>query len=72
MGGGSAIKRKTVVLGISGFLVIGMAVSAVILLNADKDSVPGGTQLKKNERDSIDYWTKDNMKKAVPGAGMDE
>ncbi|MBU8598513.1 hypothetical protein [Shouchella clausii] len=49
-----------------------MAVSAVILLNADKEYVPGGTQLKKNERDSIDYWTKDNMKKAVPGAGMDE
>ncbi|GIN05946.1 hypothetical protein J1TS1_00910 [Shouchella clausii] len=49
-----------------------MAVSAVILLNADKDSVPGRTQLKENERDSSDYWTDDNMKKAVPGAGMDD
>ncbi|MFP7285740.1 MULTISPECIES: hypothetical protein [Shouchella] len=49
-----------------------MAVSAVILLNADKDPVPEETQLKENETDSIDYWTEDNMKKAVPGEGMDE
>lgn len=60
------------VLGVSGILVICMAVSAVVLLNADKDPVPEETQLKENETDSIDYWTEDNMKKAVPGEGMDE
>ncbi|MFP7331758.1 hypothetical protein SFC23_00175 [Shouchella clausii] len=41
-------------------------------MNADKDYVPGETQLKENETDSIDYWTADNMKKAVPGAGMED